>query len=120
MDIETGISSNQNKPDITRWGISLFDYQKISCGEEGLPWFNSSQVTESAPCSITKWYDSDHFHGDNTHDDSHHFSEDFEMLLEKLAAESDDDRSQQFCASVLKLLGFQWQSTAGVCIALHG
>lgn len=34
------------------------------------------------------------------------------MLLEKLAAESDDDRSQQFCASVLKRLGFRpWQST---------
>lgn len=29
-------------------------------------------------------------------------TKDFEMLLEKLAAESDDDRSQQFCASVLK------------------
>lgn len=29
-------------------------------------------------------------------------TKDFEMLLEKLTAESDDDRSQQFCASVLQ------------------
>ena len=100
--------------DQTKPGISCLNIRRYPVGKTGC---HGSIATKSqkmphvpSKSSMT----------DMTHTCSRHFSEDFEMLLEKLAAESDNDRSQEFCASVLKLLGFgapRVLSSSQLCMA---